>query len=153
VSRIKNGNGRVFLLMVVLLLPVGCTPSPPAPTATPKPAGKPGAPHGGVALTEPGHKYRAELLIDRDKEKAIVYLLDADGQKPVVTTAENLLLVVQEGAGAVITLKAQPQSGDPRWKSSRFAGTSARFGREINLKKVEVNTEINGKPVTFSLED
>jgi hypothetical protein len=104
-------------------------------------------------LTEPGHKYRAELLIDSDKEKATVFLLDADGQKPVVTGAENLLLVVQEGAGAVITLKAQPQSGDPRWKSSRFAGTNARFGREINLKKVEVNTEVNGKPLTFTLEE
>jgi hypothetical protein len=104
-------------------------------------------------LTEPGHKYRVELFLDSDREQATVYLLDAEGQKPVATAGENFTLLVQEGAGAVITMNAQPQGGDPRGKSSRFVGTSARFGREVNLKKVEVNAEINGKPYTFRLEE
>jgi hypothetical protein len=151
--RVETGTGRVLLLIIPLLVPAACAPSAPAPSGPRTPAGKPGAPHGGVALTEPGHTYRAELVIDGDNEKATVYLLDRDGQKPVATGAENLTLLIQEGAGAVITFKAQPQSGDPRWKSSRFAGSSVRFGRDVNLKKVEVNVEINGKPYTFTLEE
>jgi hypothetical protein len=149
--RVMPWNGS--LLVAALLLAVGCTASPPAPSGPARPAGKPGAPHGGTAFTEPGHKYRAELFIDSDKETATVYLLDADGQKPLTITAGSLTLLVQEGAGAVITLKAQPQSGEPRWKSSRFVGTSARFGRDLSLNKIEINAEINGKSFTFTLEE
>jgi hypothetical protein len=140
-------------LLVTLLLSAGCTTPLPPPSGPARPAGKPGAPHGGIALMEPGHKYRAELVLDSDQEKATVYLLDADGQKPVATAGENMALLIQEGAGAVITLKAQPQGGDPRYKSSRFVGNNARFGREVNLKKIQVSAEINGKPVTFTLEE
>jgi hypothetical protein len=86
-------------------------------------------------------KYHAEFTVDRARKQATVYLLDGSARKPSPIPADTILLTLTNLKPPVqITLKKDPQTGDPAGSASRFVGTHDKLGAEG-----EFTGEISGK--------
>lgn len=98
-------------------------------------------PHGGPLAEWGEEKYHAEFTSDHAKKQATVYILDGAGKKAAPIVAESITLSLTNAKPPVqITLKADPQEGDPKGQASRFTGT-----HEILAKEMEFEGEISGK--------
>ncbi|MCC6420178.1 MAG: hypothetical protein IT429_18235 [Gemmataceae bacterium] len=100
-------------------------------------------PHGG-ALAEWGEeKYHVEFTLDRARGQVAVYVLDGSAKKPAPVKAEGdtlTLTVTSLKPPLAMTLKADPQEGDPKGQASRFTGGDKQL---VGQKGVE--GEIGGK--------
>jgi hypothetical protein len=149
-----NRLWRGVLTGAVLVLACGCPPSSsgpnkPGPTqAKHEEEGK----YGGTLFAEPGHKHHAELKIDKATKTATVYLLDAKAKNDAPTAAPTITLAVKNGSAVQITLKAEKQDGDPAGKASRFVGTHAKLGGDLDMEKVEISAEMDGKAYVYTLD-
>jgi hypothetical protein len=103
-------------------------------------------PHGGTVADWGGGKYHIEFTVDHAKQEAVVYILGSDEKTPVPVKAKEgqLLLSIKEPAFQV-TLKAEPQKGDPEGKASRFTGKHEKLGKEQEFAGT-ISGEVNGTP-------
>src|SRR5262245_23961845 len=131
--------------MLALVL-TGC--DRPAKTEAPK---KPPAaahpdrgPHGGPLAEWGEEQYHVEFTVDREKKRARVYILDGSATKAAPIATESVTLTLTRPAGQ-ITLKAEPQEGDPKGQSSRFSATDEKLGTEGDFEG-ELSATIAGTP-------
>lgn len=99
-------------------------------------------PHSGTVFDF--GKYHAEFVVDHGKKEATLYILDGSAKKAVPIEVEKLVLNIKTPMFQV-ELKAVPQEGDPKGKSSRFVGTHDNLGKEQEFEGT-VSGEIAGKP-------
>jgi hypothetical protein len=111
------------------------------------------SPHGGELFADPGHKYHAELKVDRAGKQATVWLLDGQAKKNVPTKAKTVTVSVKDAATVQIVLEPKPEDKDPAGSASRFVGTHDRLGEPLDLEKVEIRAEVAGKPYVFKLDE
>jgi hypothetical protein len=98
-------------------------------------------PHGGPLAEWGEEKYHAEFTVDHGKKTATVYILDGEAKKASPIAAESITLSLSNVKPPVqVTLKAAPQSDDPKGQASRFTGTHEQFAKEM-----EFEGEISGK--------
>jgi hypothetical protein len=84
-------------------------------------------PHGGTII-EFG-KWHGEFTVNHKTKEATVFILGADAKKPAPIPADGLLLSIKSPPFQV-DLKATPEAGDPKGKSSRFVAKHEHFGKE-----------------------
>jgi hypothetical protein len=118
--------GLGLLMLAVALTLTGC---PPKTTEAPHGHGS-GTPHDGDLFAPEGddHPLHAELVMSDKDSKGTIYLYDADVKKP------------------------SRQDKDPQGKSSRFV-TEDDLPRDLDLEKVEIKLDYEGKPWTLVLDD
>jgi hypothetical protein len=129
-------------------------PAPPAPTTAPSKVG----PHGGMAFPMLEGQAYAEVvneppIEDRRSNSTtaiVVYFLGMDAKESATTVPAEVKFVLDLGRGStrVISLKAEPKTGDP-------AG-GARFVSEMGPYRVEdlrgdLTADVGGKPAKVSL--
>ena len=130
----------IGLTAASLLLAAGC-PTPrtskdktPAKGLAKDPPEK-GAHGGALAEWDESDETHAEFTVDHDKKQATVYVLDGEAKKAVPIPAESLTLSLTNTKPPVeITLKADPQEGDPKGQASRFTGTHEALGKEMEFE-------------------
>ena len=152
----------------VSALLVGCGPSAephPAPTAEPAGSADHGhshdgeeahshdeggghshgaGPHDGTLADWGGGKYHVEFTVDHDKKESVVYVVGGDEKTPSPIKATELLLSINEPSFQV-TLKADPQEGDPEGSSSRFVGQHESLGIVQEFAGT-ISGEVEGTP-------
>src|SRR5262245_34972790 len=114
----------VFMAAIVIL--AGCTDKPTKPKSPKDDAhGHPDkGPHGGALAEWGDENYHAEFTVDHAKKQATVYILDGSAANAAPVAANSLTLRLTNVKPAVeITLKADPEAGDPKGQCSRFSGT------------------------------
>src|SRR5262245_10906711 len=136
------------LFTVAALALTGCTDRP-AKTDSPKKAPAQDhpdkGPHGGPLVEWGEEQYHVEFTVDRAKKRATVYILDGSAKKASPIAAESVTLTLTKPAAAQITLKAEPQDGDPKGQSSRFSGGDDKLAAEGDLEG-EISATIGGTP-------
>ena len=110
-------------------------------------------PHDG-ALAEWGEeKYHAEFTVDREKKQATVYMLDGTAKKAAPIAVDSITLSLTNFKPSVqITLKADPDKGDPKGSSSRFVGTHEKLGEKMEFKG-EISGKVGDTPYTGKFEE
>ena len=157
------------LVAAVGLSAVGCGASAPpaAQTGTPeatKPAGagtdeahghKPGA-HGGILVSLGRDSYHAEAVFEKNGTVRLYMLGKDEARIQEVEVQELTAYVTADGSTEAdkLVLRAEPQPGDAKGKTSQFVGTLAK---ELLGKKVQVtvnNINVNGERfrIAFSNE-
>lgn len=103
-------------------------------------------PHGG-ALVEWGEEdYHPEFTVDHAKKQATVYILDRNAKKASPIATETITLTLTHRTPPVqVTLKADPQEGDPAGSASRFVGTHEELATEMEFKG-EISGKVGDKP-------
>jgi hypothetical protein len=101
-------------------------------------------PHGGVVFDLGGGTYHAEFTVDHPRQEATVHILGSDAKTATAVKADKLLLSIRKPQFQV-ELKAVPLDGEPKGKSSRFAGRHQRLGKEQEFAGT-VSGEIDGTP-------
>lgn len=134
-------------LFAATLIGAGCTktnaPAPTKSSAKEDDHENHGAgPHGG-AVIELG-KFHGEIVVDREKKTATVYILDGKVKNAAPIGADQLLLSVKKPQFQ-IELKADPQASDPKGKCSRFTATHDNLAGKDMLEGT-VSMELDGKP-------
>src|SRR4051794_9691225 len=110
-------------------------------------------PHSGALAEAEGEKYHAEFLADHDKKLVTVYILDGTAKKTVPIAAETVQVTLTNFKPAVqLTLKADPESGDPKGESSRFTGTHEKIAEKADYTG-EISATIAGSPYIFKFEE
>ncbi|MCI0643028.1 MAG: hypothetical protein L0Y72_06850 [Gemmataceae bacterium] len=158
--RISFGLCLLSLAVLIGLGPVGCSKKP---VDKPNPlAGKKGedhdehgdeGPHGG-ALAEWGeHEYHAEFTVDHKEKKATVYILDKSAKKASPIEVESITLTIENVKPKVtVQLKADPDAGDPKGKSSRFTGTHDALAKEMEFKG-EISGTVGKTPYAGTFDE
>src|SRR5437660_616216 len=105
-------------LTAALFLAAGCSDRPAKPYS-PKKGGTEAhpskGPHGGVLAEWGEENYHAEFTVDHAKKQATVYILDGSAKKAAPVAADSVTLTLSNVKPPVqITLKADPQEGDPK---------------------------------------
>ena len=149
-------------LLAAGLAAAGCGNTPDAPKAQPPAATKAGdqgdhgdggdhgaGPHGGTVI-EFG-KYHGEFCVDHARKQATVYVLDGSVKNAAPVAAETLSLSVKTPQFQV-ELKADPQPGDPKGKSSRFVATHENFAKEQEFEGT-LSGLIDGKPYSGDFKE
>jgi hypothetical protein len=146
-NRTRHWVGMATLLTAAMVFAAGCPGSRTAKEEKPLAKGQPEkhpekGPHGGaVAEWDPSDESHAEFLVDHDKKQATVYILDGEIKMATPIEAETITVSLSHVKPAIeITLKADPQAGDPKGKASRFIGTHDALGKEM-----EFHGEISAK--------
>jgi hypothetical protein len=151
--------GGASLILTVALLATGC------PVANRKGTGpKDGAaarkahdhdetgPHGGPLAEWGEEEYHAEFTVDHAKKQATVYILDGNARKAAPIDVEAITLRLTSVEPHVpVTLKADPQEGDPKGQASRFTGTHEALAGE-GLKG-EISGTVAGTPYAGPFEE
>ncbi|MGD9853657.1 MAG: hypothetical protein AB7U20_01780 [Planctomycetaceae bacterium] len=108
------------------------------------------APHGGHLIELGEHQYNAEIVLEAEAGRLVVYVLDAHAENAFPVPLEQIEFSVE--GGAPITLTAEPQDGEPEGQSSRFvaAGAAVTFG-DIEELHGSLKIEINGSSYTGAL--
>src|SRR5262245_22330152 len=114
-----HGFACLAVLAAVSLVVTGCgeTKSPPAKDISQRTQIETG-PKGGPLAEWGEHgkddSYHFEFTQDKDKKKAIVYVLDKDGKKAApIDVKSTVTLKLIKPASEDIVLKAAPDTGDP----------------------------------------
>lgn len=141
------------ITLAAMLLVVGCSKTPDHPakgTENKKPA--PVAKEDGVSwlFAEPNDQYHMRLSVDVDKKKLTAKLLDESAKAPVAIGEESVTLVVKEGKGVQIVLKADAAKGK---KADTFAAEHDRFAAKLDPKTLEITATVEGKNFVFRLDD
>lgn len=105
--------------------------------------------HGG-AIAEVS-KYHAEFTVDHAKKEATVYFLDENLKKHEPIDAATIQLGIKKPA-IQIELKAVPQDGEPKGKSSRFVGTHEALGKEQEFEGT-ITVVLEGKPFSGDFKE
>jgi hypothetical protein len=135
--------------MIAFVLPIsGCVKQPPpkSPTGAEAKAKQvhdhpDEGPHGGALAEWGDEKYHAEFTVNHAKKQATVYILDGSVKKASPIAAETITLSLTNVKPPLqVTLKAEPQEGDPKGQASRFVGTHDALGKEMDFEG-----EISGK--------
>jgi YHS domain-containing protein len=150
------------LVAAVSFAAVGCGASaPPAaqsgtPEGTKQPAAgagtdeahahKPGA-HGGILVSLGRDSYHAEAVFEKNGTVRLYMLGKDEARIQEVEVQELTAYVTADGSAEAdkLVLRAEPQSGDAKGKTSQFVGTLAK---ELHGKKVQVtvnNINVNGE--------
>ena len=148
----------------VALAGCGGTAPPPAPTPakTPAPGGAdeahghtPGA-HGGTLISLGRDSYHAEAVFEKGGTVRLYMLGKDEARLQEVEAAELTAYVTPDGAteADTMTLRPEPQPGDAKGKTTRFAAT---LPKDLIGKTVRVtvnNVTVNGERfrVAFSNE-
>jgi hypothetical protein len=128
----------IGLLGAGLTLAAGCTRPTALTSGKQSPQGHDHAekgPHGGLILEWGDHEMHAELVFDRAKKQATVYVWDHDLKKHVPIKAEAVkLTLTHESPPVEVQLKAEPAKGDPEGKASKFVGTHDKLAEKSKFK-------------------
>jgi hypothetical protein len=91
-------------------------------------------PHGGLLIEweQGGKSYHVELVADRAKQEATVYLMDEELTKASPIDAKSIALEIRAPQTKVV-LAAAPQENDPPGTASRFVGKDPALGGEMPL--------------------
>jgi hypothetical protein len=156
--------GLAFVVSVSMLAAPGCTPADKGKTtnaAKTEPGKKKSEPHShpdegphGGALAEWGDdNYHAEFVVDHDKKQATVYILDDSAKKASPIAAETISVTITNVKPSIqITLKADPDKGDPKGSSSRFVGTHDKLATEMNFTG-EISGKVGTTPYAGTFEE
>jgi hypothetical protein len=114
-------------------------------------------PHGGAVGDWGGGKYHFEFTVSHPKKEARVYILGADEKTPVPIQAKDGKLSlsitgVKTKDTFEVTLKAEPQKGDPTGKASCFVGTHEKLGVEQEFEGT-LSGVANGTPYTGDFKE
>lgn len=101
-------------------------------------------PHGGQILEWGEHEFHLELVFDRAKLQATVYVLDHDMKKTEPTEAESVELKL-DGVNELIPFAATPLEGETAEKSSRYVATHAALASKEPFSG-RVTGKVKGKP-------
>lgn len=114
-------------------------------------------PHGGAIGDWGGGKYHFEFTVSHPKKEARVYILGSDETTPApIKAKDGQLLLSVKGVKTKesfeVTLKADPQKGDPEGKASSFVGTHEKLGVEQEFEGT-VSGEADGTPYTGTFKE
>ncbi len=105
-------------------------------------------PHQGKLVELGNGEYHAELVHDDAASIVTAYVLDASAKLAVPVSATEILVnLSHDGHAEQFALAANPQSGDPSGKSSRFASTDAEHAKVLDNDAVtaQLVVKIGGK--------
>lgn len=103
-------------------------------------------PHGGAIVEWGEDEYHLEFLVDHDKKQTTVYVLDDKAAKASPIAVETLTLILTHGKTPIeIALKADPDTADPKGKSSRFTAVHDELAKKIEFKGT-IRGTVAGKP-------
>lgn len=154
----------VFVSASLFLSSIGCGGKPPGGATGNGHAGEPAAhgeehaahgPHQGQLIELGAEEYHAELVHDEKAGTVTVYFLDASAKQNVpIDVPEITINLKHNGKGEQFKLAAQPDTGDPPGKSSRFVSREAELAKDLDTEGVEahLSTSINGKPFSSAIE-
>lgn len=112
-------------------------------------------PHGGDLIELGNEEYHAELVHDDASEQVTVYILDgrAKATVPIEQTALMLNLIV-DGKPAQFKLQADPVSGDPAGRASRFSANDPQLCESLCAEGVKgrLNVQIDYRSYVGSIE-
>lgn len=92
-------------------------------------------PHKGALAEWGNEEYHIEFTVDHGKKQATVYVLDDKAEKQVAIPVETLTLILTHDKAPIeIVLKADPDTGDAKGKSSRFVAVHDELGKEIEFR-------------------
>src|SRR5262245_45027494 len=106
-------------------------------------------PHGGTLFATPDHKYHLELVAGKGKP-AVLYVLDNKVKNAVPTAAETFTLTAPGEKPLKVEFKAK--RGEGATKASEFTAKEGEIPEKMDLEKVEISGEIDGKPYHFKLD-
>ena len=105
-------------------------------------------PHHGALIELGNGEYHAELVQDDAASIVTAYVLDSSAKLAVPISATEILVnLSRDGHAEQFALAANPQSGDPSGKSSRFASTDAEHAENLGDAAVtaQLVVKIGGK--------
>lgn len=110
------------------------------------------APHGGHLIELGDHLFNAEVVLDAEAGKLMVYVLDAHAENAVAVEQEQIEFAVEGGDS--ISLAADPQEGEADGRASRFTASGDQVASigDIEQLRGSVTVEINGESYTGALE-
>lgn len=108
------------------------------------------APHGGHLIELGDHLLNAEVLLEADTGRLVIYLLDAHAENTAPVALEQIEFDVE--GGTPIVLAAEPQDNDPPGHSSRFVAS----GDAVTVDDIEelhgsLTIEVDGQSYTGEL--
>lgn len=110
-------------------------------------------PHGGALVEWGDDDYHLEFLVDHGKKEATVYVLDDVAAKPAPIAAEEITLTLTHTKPPLrIPMKAAPETGDAKGKSSRFVAVHDELGKEMDFKG-EISGKVGDTPYRGDLEE
>jgi hypothetical protein len=146
-----------YALLLILVVPVaGCLEHAEKPGG-----GKSGAadahpekgPHGGAIAEWGEEQYHAEFTVDHAKKEAVIYILDGSVKKTAPVTAESVTLTLSNVKPPIqVTLKPDPQEGDPKGQCSRFRGTHDALAKEMEFEG-EIAATVGGTPFSGEFKE
>lgn len=101
-------------------------------------------PKGGAILEWGDHEYHLELLFDRAKQQATIYVLDHDMKKTEATEVETPQLKL-DGVDELIPFVPAPLAGETAEKSSCYVATHAALAGKGPFSG-RVTGKVKGKP-------
>ena len=104
---------------------------------------------GWLFASEGDEHYHMRLHVEAGEKKATAKILDENEKEAVLIDAETITLVLKEGKGEKVPLKALAEKGK---KASVFVGQHDRFADKIDPKKVEVHATMGKQNLIFQLE-
>lgn len=108
-------------------------------------------PHGGTLLDWGGGKYHVELVVNHDKQEAIVYILGEDAKTPLPIAAEKVVVSLDDPA-VEIDFLPQPLDGESAGNASRFVAMHEAFAPHKALAG-SVAGEVEGTPYVADFKE
>jgi hypothetical protein len=105
---------------------------------------KPGPHKGMVEDFGKDEKYHVEVVFDRDKKQATVYVLDENEEKNKPSKCDKLTLTLKEPK-LTVALKPDPMPGEKDGLCSRFVGTDEKLADKGPFSLDKVVGAIDGK--------
>jgi len=90
-------------------------------------AGHGAGPHDGTLADWGGGKYHVEFTVDHNKQEATVFIFGDDEKTPSPIESKEIYLSIIDPM-IQVTLKAEPQVGDPEGSASSFVGNHESLG-------------------------
>lgn len=108
-------------------------------------------PHEGVIADWGGGKFHVEFTVDHGKKEATIYILGDDEKTAVSIDSVEVVLAIKDPATQV-TLKPNPQAGDPSGKASRFVGIHENLGKVMEYEG-SISGVVNGTPYSGNFKE
>lgn len=111
-------------------------------------------PHHGTLIELGNEEYHAELVHDEKAKTVTIYVLDSEAKKAVPIDAKEIVINLKhDGNPEQFPLTADPDTGDPEGKSSRFVSKDAELGEDLDHKGADpqLSIKIAGKSFTAKI--